>query len=445
MGPTRAWKSPKFDPVGRSKLRPARPVARPPIVPERPGFFAELYGTFEPFSWPGGARADAAAETPAAAAATLRGFVSFMRALKGWRSCAAIVAKQSFIASYPSLSAVWMGIVFDQATRSSATQFLRRHGKGRAYRRIATLLFTGYFGLYLFNLWCRWTYWASAGLGGCRERFRSALLLKLLRFPEAARPPPGEAMASLEARVEDVISFWHTCHKLSGIPMALLVQLAIITGSSTTTVRSSSVVVGPLLICGSMALVMRRHSKALVATARERVAAHQHLFSAAFDQVAKGRGGEEVRDARADAETFAVANFVYRRRHALRFLTALEAAMESGVLSRLWLCALFMTAGWAVLDDEMTPGEFFVVYNVLTEVDKTVARIARAIADVPGAHASIVVLATVFNHGHKRDPPDGDRHGGFFARFVGTAAAAKRAAPSPRKLLARPTAHDSET
>ena len=88
-------------------------------------------------------------------------------------------------------------------------------------------------------------------------------------------------------------------------------------------------------------------------------------------------GGE---GARADAETFAVANFIYRRRHALRFLTALEAAMESGVLSRLWLCALFMTAGWAVLDDEMTPGEFFVVYNVLTEVDKTVARIVGSLA-----------------------------------------------------------------
>ena len=56
------------------------------------------------------------------------------------------------------------------------------------------------------------------------------------------------------------------------------------------------------------------------------------MYSALEVQAIKERPDDEssVKDARADTETFAVANFVYRRRNALRWFVNLEAIFESG-------------------------------------------------------------------------------------------------------------------
>ena len=71
-----------------------------------------------------------------------------------------------------------------------------------------------------------------------------------------------------------------------------------------------------------------RHRRTLFATSRESVLAHDHLYSALEVQTHKPRFDDEstVCQAREDTETFAVANFVYRRRFALSWFTALQTS-----------------------------------------------------------------------------------------------------------------------
>ena len=89
-----------------------------------------------------------------------------------------------------------------------------------------------------------------------------------------------------------------------------------------------------ILLCHTSFIA--RHAKTLLSTEEDKVEAQNRLYSALETQSAKPRhdGASTIADARKDTETFAVANFVFRRRDALRWFVELEAQFEAGVYSR---------------------------------------------------------------------------------------------------------------
>ena len=373
----------------------ADPPARPPPVPARPGTFAEQDGAFARYAWPGGRGTDGGVR------ATLWGFVRFMWRLNGRRTCFKLIACQMFIASYPAISGYYVGLIFDAAAGSSDLYKFRGRRDGTDTQRLASLVFTGYGFLYAFDLWVKWVFWEHNTLGRFRYEFRNALLLKLLRLPAAERPTPGACAGILMPRVDEAISFWgNTFLALCGAPFALFVQIALI-ASTSRRIESVWIVVGPLLIVASLALSLWRHAPTLVATAEARMRAEELQYRAAAAECAKARRDDDpdasLAAARRDAETFAVANFVLRRRNALKFFVALEAQFESGLASRALMCATLFLLGSNVIEGSMSAGDFVMVYNVLNEMDRTARKVAASFVEVPRAYAAVVILGSTFN------------------------------------------------
>ncbi|KAH8056214.1 hypothetical protein JL722_7516 [Aureococcus anophagefferens] len=347
------------------------------------------------YAWPGGRGTDGGVR------ATLWGFVRFMWRLNGRRTCFKLIACQMFIASYPAISGYYVGLIFDAAAGSSDLYKFRGRRDGTDTQRLASLVFTGYGFLYAFDLWVKWVFWENNTLGRFRYEFRNALLLKLLRLPAAERPTPGDCAGILMPRVDEAISFWgNTFLVLCGAPFALFVQIALI-ASTSRRIESVWIVVGPLLIVASLALSLWRHAPTLVATAEARMRAEELQYRAAAAECAKRARRRPTRASRRrDAETFAVANFVLRRRNALKFFVALEAQFESGLASRALMCATLFLLGSNVIEGSMSAGDFVMVYNVLNEMDRTARKVAASfVEDTPGSR----LRSLIENHAYDFD------------------------------------------
>ena len=213
---------------------------------------------------------------------------------------------------------------------------------------------------------------------------RNALLLKILRLPELYRPNPGYVAGLLFPRVDEANLCWHKGFVLCGIPAAFAVQLVLIAVSSQRS-RDIYVLAAPILIGLGVISGLYRHRNQSLATAQQEVEAHEHLFAALEYQVSKPRPDSvaSIEDAHRDTETFAVANFIFRRRDALRWFVELESAAECGIFGHAVVCVSVIAASYAVLNDQMNPAELMLIIQVLQEINNTARKLARVLMEVP--------------------------------------------------------------
>jgi len=366
----------------------ADPPVRPPPVPTRPGNFAELNGVFPPRTWPGGRGADGSTVN------TLLGYFLYMWRYNGTAVCVRLILYQMYLACYPSIASYYMNLIFQVATGEETRTIW--HGSLRF--KIIMLTVAGYFAQYIFFLWLKTTYYLYASNGRVREVMRNALLLKILRLPELYRPNPGYVAGLLFPRVDEANLCWHKGFVLCGIPAAFAVQLVLIAVSSQRS-QDIYVLAAPILIGLGVISGLYRHRKQSLVTAQQKVEAHEHLFAALEYQVSKPRPDSvaSIEDAHRDTETFAVANFIFRRRDALRWFVELESAAECGIFGHAVVCVSVIAASYAVLNDQMNPAELMLIIQVLQEINNTARKLARILMEVPSYVPAIVLLANFFN------------------------------------------------
>jgi hypothetical protein len=312
--------------------------------------------------------------------------------------CYRLILYQAFIQTYPTMATYYLALAYNQASGQARTRIMG--GRGTRKMSFAFLLFAGYFSMYCVNLWLQWSYWLRLGNGRTREAFRTALLLKALRMPEHQRPLPGYFSGIVVPRVDELVDCWHQFFVLCGIPFAFFVQLMLLIASSTRgSGKNSYLILASFFIIGVVFAALARHAKTLLSTEEDKVEAQNRLYSALETQSAKPRhdGASTIADARKDTETFAVANFVFRRRDALRWFVELEAQFEAGVYAQLIFCVTYLLAGFAVINGQLNVNELIIIQNLSVQILKTGQQIGKMGSEWPGYIPALKLIGGILN------------------------------------------------
>ena len=92
-----------------------------------------------------------------------------------------------------------------------------------------------------------------------------------------------------------------------------------------------------------------------------------------------------------------MANFVFRRRDALRWFVELEAQFEAGVYAQLIFCVTYLLAGFAVINGQLNVNELIIIQNLSVQILKTGQQIGKMGSEWPGYIPALKLIGGILN------------------------------------------------